>query len=236
MAAAAQAQFGSQPVGIASTARAVTVTATAAGTAGNVNALTMGAAGLDFVTGAGASTCGTATFSAGGQTCTEYVAFTPMAPGVRMGAVELVDAAGRVLGITYVAGVGMGSLGVLVPGNELTAAGNGVSNMNGDGGYSGHGGLATGAELNYPHAVAVDFARNMCIPDMGNNRVREVAAVGGAITAASTITTLAGTGAQGNSGDGGPANQAGLWGPSGVVVDAAGNLLIADTQCDPQGE
>ena len=93
-----------------------------------------------------------------------------------------------------------------------TVAGNGFTNMNGDGGYSGDGGLATGAELNYPHAVAFDAAGNMYIPDMGNNRVREVAAVGGAITATSTITTLAGTGIQAYSGDGGPASQAGLWG------------------------
>ena len=70
----------------------------------------------------------------------------------------------------------------------------------------------------------------MYIPDTGNNRVRKVAAVGGAITAGSIITTFAGNGSTSYSGDGGTANLAGLWGPSGVAVDAAGNVFIADTQ------
>ena len=54
---------------------------------------------------------------------------------------------------------------------------------NGSGDYSGDNGPATAAGLNFPHAVAFDSAGNMYIPDTANNRVREVAAVGGAITA-----------------------------------------------------
>ncbi len=61
-------------------------------------------------------------------------------------------------------------------------------------------------------------------PDLGNNRIREVAAAGGAITAASVITTFAGNGTPGYMGDGAAANEAELWGPSGVAVDAAGNV------------
>ena len=87
-----------------------------------------------------------------------------------------------------------------------------------------------GSGTEFPHAVAFDAAGNMYIPDTANNRVREVAAVGGAITAGSTITTFAGNGTPSFSGDGAAANLAELWGPSGVAVDAAGNVYIADTQ------
>ena len=115
-------------------------------------------------------------------------------------------------------------------GTITTVAGKGTINANGSGAYSGDGGLATAAELNFPHAVAFDAAGNMYIPDTANNRVREVSAVGGAITASSTITTFAGDGTPSFAGDGAAANLAELWGPSGVAVDAAGNVFIADTQ------
>ena len=114
-----------------------------------------------------------------------------------------------------------------------TIAGNGVTNGNGTGGYNGDGIAATSAKLNFPYAVAFDAAGNMYIPDSANHRIREVTAVGGVITPASTISTLAGTG------NAGPtpctatpvaANQANVWSPSGVAVDAAGNVYIAETQ------
>ena len=81
--------------------------------------------------------------------------------------------------------------------------------------------------------VAVDGAGNLVIADTGNNRVRVVAAstgtfYGQAMTAGD-IYTVAGNGTAGFSGDGGPATSAELDGPAGVAVDAAGNLLIADT-------
>jgi hypothetical protein len=230
-AAAVQAQFGSQAVGIASAARGVTVTAIAIGTVSNVEVLTMGAAGMDFAPGAGASTCGTATFNALGQTCTEYVAFTPTAPGVRMGAVELEDAAGRVLGVTYLGGVGTGSLGVLVPGNELTVAGNGTYL-----GLVGDGNAATSAELYLPAGVAVDGAGNLYIADSAHNRIRMVCGGkatatirGAACSAPGVIATIAGNGAPQDSGDQGPASAATLNNPTSVAVDGAGNLYVADT-------
>ena len=413
----AQAQFGNQPVGVTSGAQGVTVTSVASGTVSSVELLTVGAPGLDFAQGVGASTCGSASFSASGQTCAVSVTFTPAVPGLRTGAVVLLDASGNVLGTAYINGTGVGGLGVLTPGNLLQLAGNGTylgsvldgspataaelylptsvaldgsgnmyiadsahnrirmvcagstsaiikgtscsgagiistiagngnpsyagdgklstdpsvtvngpsgvaldgagnlyiadtgnnvirmitaatgiittvagdgsqgstgdsgaataahlnqpqgvtldvsgnlyiadtgnhrirmvsaatgtivtlagsgfTLMNGDGGFSGDNGLATAAELNYPRAVAFDCSGNMYIPDTANNRIRKVAAVGGAITSSSIITTFAGTGAAGDSGDGAAANQAQLWGPSGVSVDAAGNVYIADTQ------
>ena len=417
---AARAQFGTQPVGAISGAQGVTVTAQTAGTVNSVEVLTLGTARLEFAQGTGASTCGTASFSASGQTCTESVTFTPAVPGLRLGAIVLLDGSGNPLGIAYLSGIGSGGLGVLVPGNVIpvagdgdylgsvedgqpallaelnqptsvaldgagnmyiadsihdrirmvcssatsatikgttcagagiistiagdghpaymgdngaasaatvsdptgvavdgagnlyiadtgnsairmisaatgvittvagngsgcagqtdtvgdgcpaisaqlnlpegvtvsgngnfyiadtgnhrirmvaastgiitTVAGNGFTNGNGSGGFSGDNGPATAARLNYPHTVAFDTAGNMYIPDLGNNIIREVAAVGGVITPASIITSFAGNGTPGNSGDGAAASLASLWGPSGVAVDAAGNVYIADTQ------
>jgi uncharacterized repeat protein (TIGR01451 family) len=101
-------------------------------------------------------------------------------------------------------------------GTITTVAGNGNS------GYSGDGHLATSAELNYPYGVAVDLAGNLYIADTGNNVIREVSA------AAGTITTVAGNGTSGYSGDGGPATSAKLSCPERVAVDMAGNLYIVD--------
>jgi len=91
-------------------------------------------------------------------------------------------------------------------------------------GYSGDGGPASSAELSGPLGVAVDGTGNLYIGDTGNAVIRKVAAATG------TITTVAGDGAFGYSGDGGPAIKAKLGGPWGVAVDGAGNLYIADTQ------
>lgn len=118
-------------------------------------------------------------------------------------------------------------------GTISTIAGNGFTNPNGTGAYNGDGITATSAELNFPYAVAFDAAGNMYIPDSANQRVREVMAVGGAITPASIITTLAGTGNAGATvcpATPVAANQADVWSPSGVAVDAAGNVYIAETQ------
>jgi hypothetical protein len=92
---------------------------------------------------------------------------------------------------------------------------------NGTGGFAGDGGAATSAELKIPFGVAVDSAGNTYIADAQNNRVRMVSIAG-------TIATVAGNGHAGSGGDGGPAVSASLNNPSGVAVDAAGNLYIAD--------
>lgn len=88
-------------------------------------------------------------------------------------------------------------------------------------GYTGDGGPAIYASLNYPEAVAFDPAGNYYVADEGANAVRFVTTTG-------TISTAAGTGVAGYSGDGGPATSAKLDGPVGVAVNAAGNLYISD--------
>jgi trimeric autotransporter adhesin len=107
-----------------------------------------------------------------------------------------------------------------------TVAGNGTP------GYSGDGGPATSAELNYSQGVAVDSAGNLLIADLGNSAIRVVAAstgtfYGQAMTAGD-IYTIAGNGTCGLSGDGGPATSAELCSPSSVAPDGTG-LVIADT-------
>ncbi|MBI2889796.1 MAG: hypothetical protein HYY13_03320 [Nitrospirae bacterium] len=91
----------------------------------------------------------------------------------------------------------------------------------GTGGYSGDGGSATSAAINQPWAVALDTAGNIYIADRANHRVRKV-------TTAGTISTVAGNGTAGFSGDNGAATLANLNTPSGVALDSSGNLYIAD--------
>ncbi|PQJ13105.1 hypothetical protein CJD36_005015 [Flavipsychrobacter stenotrophus] len=98
-----------------------------------------------------------------------------------------------------------------------------ISSIAGSGtsGYSGDGGAASSANLSYPYAVAVSTSGIIYIADQVNNRIRKV-------TAAGVITTFAGNGAAGNTGDGGAATTATLNNPIGVAVDASGNVYIAD--------
>jgi uncharacterized protein (TIGR03437 family) len=96
-----------------------------------------------------------------------------------------------------------------------TVAGNGTQSFSGDNGP------ATSARLYGSHAVAAGPDGSVYIADSSNNRIRKVAN--------SVITTVAGTGTAGFSGDNGPAISAQLTDPEGVAVDSAGNLYIADT-------
>jgi sugar lactone lactonase YvrE len=104
-----------------------------------------------------------------------------------------------------------------------TVAGKGSSDLPSlvDGGFGGDGGPAVSAQLNDPCDVAVDSTGNLYIADSTNRRIRKVSPDG-------VITTLAGNGTQGYSGDGGPAVSAQLNVPDGVAVDTEGNLYIAD--------
>jgi sugar lactone lactonase YvrE len=88
-------------------------------------------------------------------------------------------------------------------------------------GFDGDGGPATNAELYNPTSVFVDSNNNVYIADYNNQRIREVTK--------GTINTIAGIGTAGYSGDGGLAVDAELYYPSGVAVDPAGNVFIADT-------
>ena len=101
-------------------------------------------------------------------------------------------------------------------GDITTVAGNRIP------GYSGDGGPATSAQLSRPGGVVVDGAGNLYVADTNNNAVRKVSA-GGA------ITTVAGKGMPGYSGDGGQATSAQISGPWGVALDGNGNLYIADS-------
>ncbi len=91
----------------------------------------------------------------------------------------------------------------------------------GEEGFSGDGGPATEAQLSKPYSVAVDGAGNLYVAEQGNHRVRKVDSTG-------TITTIAGTGEQGFSGDGGPATEAQLSSPTDLAADGAGNLYVAE--------
>jgi sugar lactone lactonase YvrE len=95
---------------------------------------------------------------------------------------------------------------------------------NGDGGYSGDDVPALDSALNNPYSVSVDSAGNIYIADTGNRRIRRVDAITG------TVTTVAGNGVDGYSGDGVPATSTRLNDPKGVVKDSAGNIYIADTE------
>src|SRR6476646_9255175 len=109
-------------------------------------------------------------------------------------------------------------------GKISTFAGNGLPLLSGDGGLATSAGLALVATV--PHlGVAADNAGNVYVTDYGDNRIRKVDRAG-------IISTVAGRGTLGQSGfsgDGGPAVNAELKGPSGIALDRAGNLYIADT-------
>ncbi|HEV8132309.1 MAG TPA: hypothetical protein VGQ81_13750, partial [Acidobacteriota bacterium] len=102
-------------------------------------------------------------------------------------------------------------------GTITTVVGTGLS------GYSGDGGPPTSAMLNFPAGIAFDPLGNLMIADSENNVIRKVSNSG-------VITTIAGKGIRGYSGDGGPAISASLNGPIGIAFDSAGNLYFADSE------
>src|ERR1700748_253360 len=97
-----------------------------------------------------------------------------------------------------------------------TIAGNGRAVFSGDGGQ------ATSASLNIPSSIVIDKNGNLLIADQENSVIRKVDLTTG------IITTIAGNGGAYHSGDGMPALQAALYGPTGLAIDNTGNLYIAE--------
>ena len=193
-------------------------------TFGTSNVVTQGTPNLDFTLSSG-STC-TGTVSAG-STCTVNVTFAPLAPGGRMGAVQLTDNLGNLLVTTMVHGVGQGPAIAFVPGVQTTVPASGLTtpfgvavdaagdvfiadnNNNWVVEIPAGGGPQTtvASGLFYPRGVAVDGAGDVFIADQGNNSVVEVPVGGGPQTTVGS----------------------GLGSPYGVAVDGAGDIFIADT-------
>ena len=94
---------------------------------------------------------------------------------------------------------------------------------NGNAGFTGDGGQAIAAELNHPLGLAIDSKNNLYISDLNNHRIRKVNSLG-------VISTIAGNGSSGFSGDYGPATSAQLSFAYDITVDARGNLYISDNK------
>lgn len=102
-----------------------------------------------------------------------------------------------------------------------TYAGSGIGGSAG-GGYGGDGGPAAAASLYFPTSVILDLDRNVIFTDRMNHRVRKVDRLTG------IVTTIAGIGTYGCTGDGGPATAAQLWYPVDLAIDAAGNIYVSE--------
>jgi sugar lactone lactonase YvrE len=197
----------------------VTVTLSASGVAIAPQALLQGFAGMDFSVVSG-GTCAANVSYVSGQQCTVNVVFAPKFPGLRSGAAVLLATDGTLLGSALVNGNGIGSLSVLSPGVINTVAGDGELNFRSDNVP------ATQAPIFLPYGVIVDPAGNLYLSDTNNNRIRRVDALSG------LISTIAGNGVSGYSGDGGPATQVNINQPGGLTMDGAGNIYFADSGND----
>jgi len=134
---------------------------------------------------------------------------------------ELMAPAGVAVDLTgnvYIADTGNNRIRLVsaATGFIATIAGNGTPALAGDGA------AASAAELNHPSALALDFNGNLLIADTANAEVRRI------VLSTGTITAVAGNGSAGFGGDGADATSASLSSPSGITVDASGDLYIAD--------
>ena len=149
-----------------------------------------------------------------GTICTLPITFTPAYPGPRNVPLTAVTGTGNVgFGLTA---IGAGPLAVLIPGIISTVAGNGTA------GYTGNGAAATSAKLNSPRRALADNSGNLYIADFANSVIRKVTVGTG------LISTIAGNGTPGYSGDGSQATSGQLNNPDGLGIDSAGNIYIAD--------
>jgi sugar lactone lactonase YvrE len=146
--------------------------------------------------------CALNTALSAGTICNVTVTFSPVYPGYRLVPLQVISSAGTF----YFGMVGLGT------GPQVALTPNTIASV----------GITSG--INLPLGMALDSAGNLYFADIGDNVIRKIAADTG------TITTVAGNGVAGFSGDGGPAINAELNGPSAVALDSAGNLYIADTE------
>lgn len=204
--------FGNETVGGVTAPQVVTAT--------NPNATTVNIAQIALDAGANPSefaqtnNCPAALVQ--NASCQISLTFTPHSVGFKTAGVLIdTDSIPSQQGIN-VDGTGLGGILQVNPGNLKTIAGNGTA------GYSGDGGQATAAEFTEPGGIAFDPAGNLYITDVTNSLIRKVDTSG-------NISTFAGTGAAGYSGDGGPATSAQLHTPFTVNSDTAGNIYIQDT-------
>lgn len=216
--------FPATNVGSTSETIPVTVYTQQAGTISSFGSLTSGVNQLgssgEFQV-AGSANCAVGSSVNAGQSCELTVTFSPRYPGVRQGAVRLVATGGGELGRSAsLSGIGQGSLPVLAPASISTVAGDAQYK------YQGDGVPATSAPIFLPTGLAVDAAGDLFLCDSSNQRVRRVDAV------THLISTVAGDGNPGSGGDGGVATSAELNDPSGLALDGAGNLYIADSGND----
>jgi len=152
------------------------------------------------------------TVTSGTAACSATVTFAPSYPGLLTGAIYAKNSAGSLLSTYFLKGTGQAGQLAFTPGVIGTFAGTGAW------GYL-DGALAN-AHFRNPAGLAMDKAGNIYVADSVNQVVRKVTA--------SAVSTIAGSGASGYSGDGGAATAAALNNPTGLALDEANNLYIAD--------
>ena len=152
-------------------------------------------------------------------TCKVGVRFRPTSAGSKSGALRVVSTNLAETFNVPLVGAGAAQLNL----NVLRTPTAGTISTIAGGGSGADGVAATSSSLSSPFDAAVDSAGNLYIVDATANRVRKVDAVTG------QISTIAGNGNRGFSGDGGPGSSASLNQPTAVAVDSAGNVFIADT-------
>jgi trimeric autotransporter adhesin len=181
--------------------------AVAVDSAGNLYVAEFGASRVSKIAAGGGVSVfagnGVAGFGGDGGPATSAMLKNPQAVAV--------DTAGNV----YIGDTGNNRVRVVAGGTIRTVAGNGL------GGYDRDGVAAAGTQVGNPVAVAVDASGNVYIGD-GSSRIRKVFSNG-------LISTIAGNGSRGYSGDGGSATSATINGPSALAVAPSGNVYIADT-------
>lgn len=217
----ARLAFGQSPVSLASGGTTVSFPSTNVGLSAssditlNVNtSLTLTAISTSGEFAISNTSCSVPVMLTPGASCAVALSFSPATAGLRSSPLVLTDDKGTKYSFGLM-GVGVGPTLTFIPGIAGTLAGTGVS------GYGGDGGDGRSAQLNMPYGIAGGSQGSVYIADTMNSVVRKLDPNG-------IITTVAGNGTQGYSGDGGPATGAQLAFPMAVAVDTSGNLYIAD--------